>query len=171
MPKFKILRATLDHANDIGYVTALSWQAAYKSIVPYEFLSKFTPEKRSKKFKKVMLTRLEEHYVAYLDKAPIGTLVIGAALDKDASKSIGEVGAIYLLPEFWGKGYGKRLMDFGVTRLKEMGYKAITLWVLEENQRARSFYEKYGYMLDGAKKEISLGKPLFEVRYRLQIKL
>jgi len=49
--------------------------------------------------------------------------------------------------------------------LKSMGYREIILWTFEENKRARYFYEKYGFVLDGAKKEMNKGKALVAVRY------
>jgi ribosomal protein S18 acetylase RimI-like enzyme len=43
----------------------------------------------------------------------------------------------------------------------------ITLWVLQDNQRALGFYEKIGYRPDGAEKEIQLtGRSLTEIRLR-----
>lgn len=52
----KIVRATENHADDMGYVHAVSWHTAYKDIVPYEFLNDFTPEKRSAIFKRNLPT-------------------------------------------------------------------------------------------------------------------
>lgn len=50
--------------------------------------------------------------------------------------------------------------------LQKEGYKKIFLWVLEDNQNARGFYEKMGFR----KKEVYLddnigGKDLREVQY------
>jgi GNAT superfamily N-acetyltransferase len=165
----EIISATVDRAEDIGYVHATSWEKAYHGIVPKEFLDNFTPEKRTDIFRKTLtssdkLSR-DEFYVAYLNNQPMGMLVIGKSRDKDVNEKVSEIGAIYLLPGYWGKGYGKQLMDFAVNRLKELSYCKITLWVLEENKRARRFYERYGFVFDGAKKEINIGKPLIEVRY------
>ena len=49
----------------------------------------------------------------------------------------------YVVPEYWGTGVADELhtgaVELGVTRL----------WCLEENRRARRFYEKRGWTLDG----------------------
>ena len=79
---------------------------------------------------------------------------------------IADIGAIYFLPEYWGRGYGKYTMYFALDNLKNSGYKTVIIWVLEENYWARHLYEKCGFALDGIKKEINLGKLLVEVRYR-----
>lgn len=166
----KIVKATETHADNIGYIHAVSWCTVYKDIVPDEVLKNFTPENRSAIFKRNLPIRPEEYYVVYVEDKAAGMLVIGKSSDEDADDRNAEICAIYFLPEYWGKGYGKTLMDFAVYRLKELGFSQITLWVLEENTYARRFYERYGYIFDGTKKEINIGKLLVEVRYRMDLK-
>jgi RimJ/RimL family protein N-acetyltransferase len=44
------------------------------------------------------------------------------------------------------------------------------LWVLEDNPRARRFYEREGWALDGERKEDEyLGFRVAEVRYRIAL--
>jgi GNAT superfamily N-acetyltransferase len=83
---------------------------------------------------------------------------------------VGELYAIYALPEAWGTGAGRTLIRAGVQALREAGYRAAILWVLEDNPRARHFYEREGWELDGAAKEDDfLGIRVAEVRYRLTL--
>lgn len=35
-----------------------------------------------------------------------------------------------------------------------MGYRSAVVWVLEENRRARRFYEKYGFSSEGVYQQI-----------------
>jgi GNAT superfamily N-acetyltransferase len=88
--------------------------------------------------------------------------------DADADPALtGEIGAIYLLPEAWGGGTGRRLMDAALHGLARVGFTQATLWVLESNTRARRFYETAGWSADGTVKlDDSRGFPLSEVRYR-----
>src|SRR4030042_1278484 len=74
-----------------------------------------------------------------------------------------------IIPDYWGKGYGSKLFDFSISELRKRGYKEITLWVFEKNQRARTFYEKKGFSFDGTKKEINPEEKLIEIRYSLTI--
>jgi len=54
-----------------------------------------------------------------------------------------------------------------VAALRESGYREVILWVLEDNPRARRFYEREGWALDGGRKEDEfLGVQVTEVRYR-----
>ena len=77
-------------------------------------------------------------------------------------REAGEVYAIYILREYYGKGVGYALMNAAVERLK--GYSAIAVWVLEGNRRAIRFYQRYGFYFDGTKKEIILGTQNTELR-------
>jgi RimJ/RimL family protein N-acetyltransferase len=61
-------------------------------------------------------------------------------------------------------------MDAGEARLRELGHRDVILWVLEENPRARRFYDAAGWQLDGARRPIEvLGVSVPEVRYRKQL--
>jgi len=78
----------------------------------------------------------------------------------------GELFAIYVVPEAWGSGAGSALMASALEALRS--YSSATLWVLEDNPRARRFYEREGWSLDGGRRdEEFLGVTVAEVRYRI----
>ena len=81
---------------------------------------------------------------------------------------VGELAAIYALPDVWGSGVGRRLMAAAVNVLHDAAFVDAILWVLEGNDRAQRFYEIGGWQLDGAAKDVVIADiPLAEVRYRL----
>jgi RimJ/RimL family protein N-acetyltransferase len=54
--------------------------------------------------------------------------------------------------------------------LRRRGFTTATLWVLEDNPRARRFYEREGWVLDGEQREEEfLGVAISEVRYRITL--
>ena len=57
------------------------------------------------------------------------------------------------------------MLDFSIKELKSVEPKEISLWVFEENIKARRFYEKCGFTLDGANKELDIGKVFTAIRY------
>jgi GNAT superfamily N-acetyltransferase len=61
-----------------------------------------------------------------------------------------EIGTLYAMPEAWGTGVGKQLMAAALTTLGQADYAQAVLWVLEDNERARRFYEAAGWRPDGA---------------------
>ena len=54
--------------------------------------------------------------------------------------------------------------------LKKRGYRDAFLWTLEENERARRFYEKYGFTCTGETLETRIGgKTVREIRYAIRL--
>ena len=91
----------------------------------------------------------------------VGFAVYGQSRDEDLPDA-GEVVAIYVLSEYYGRKIGYRLMNEAVSKLSE--YNTIFVWVLEKNERAIRFYHKYGFEFDGCKKQWNLGTPVSIVR-------
>ena len=61
----------------------------------------------------------------------------------------GEVWAFYLHPDRWGSGAASQLMEHVEERLKAEGFVTSVLWVLDDNPRARRFYEREGWKATG----------------------
>ena len=60
-------------------------------------------------------------------------------------------------------------MDSVINELRIHEYKEVILYVLEENTRARKFYERYGFELYNDDKEVIIGgKKLTAVRYAIR---
>ena len=75
-----------------------------------------------------------------------------------------EISSIYILGEYRNKGYGKEMIAFIRDLYTD---KNVYLWVLEENIRARFFYEKNGFKNTGIKRNIWRGKDYVQIRYEL----
>jgi GNAT superfamily N-acetyltransferase len=173
MAEFSICK--LSHEDVYEYVAChiSCWQAAFKGIIPDCYLENLPKEieERTQKIKNGLNEAKFQYYYAAFGAQMIGRLIFGKCDDEDKPNA-GEIGALYLLPEFWGKGFGRKMMDFAVDELKNAGHNEIILWVLEENSRGRQFYEGYGFSPDGAKKEIKDIKgerPIIQVRYSLEV--
>ena len=144
----------------IANIYASSWKTAYKDIVPQDYLDKISENNWADKLR----NSTSDAYILIENGKYIGTSSVCAARDEEMS-GWGEIISIYLLPEYFGKGYGKPLFDNSVDALLDMGYNKIYVWVLEQNTRARKFYEKNGYKFSD-KKFINIGgKDLPEMRY------
>ena len=71
--------------------------------------------------------------------------------------------ALYVLPEFQGRGHGKKLMAAVEEDFCRRGVGETVLSVLDANRRARAFYESLGYVDDGTSKEESFGSATLTV--------
>ena len=79
---------------------------------------------------------------------------------------IGELYAIYVDPDRWSPGAGRALIERARSDCAT-AYAEATLWVLEDNPRARSFYEAPAGRSTAAARRTSAGASRApEVRYR-----
>jgi ribosomal protein S18 acetylase RimI-like enzyme len=93
--------------------------------------------------------------------------VVGFASCGESRDAVGEgeLYAIYALPEAWGSGIGPALMTAALAALRATGFATASLWVLEDNPRARRFYEREGWTQRGLREEEVLGIPIREAGY------
>lgn len=169
MENIKIRWAVYDDAEDLGTIHSQGWKAAYKNIIPDKVLRLITAQERKKRFEEAIIDKTQETAVLTKDNKVIGFCTLGANRDEDLDDSYGEIWGIYLLPQYWGRGLGKALINWGIQELAQRGYDKISLWVLKDNIIARNFYEKIGFLFDGTVKDIEIGRLLREVRYVLSI--
>lgn len=66
---------------------------------------------------------------------------------------------------FLGKLSHTKIFSILHKRIKDLGFSEITIWVLNDNLKAKKFYERNGFKLDDNSKEIEIGAKLLEVRY------
>jgi len=167
-----IIRKVLkDDAYEYAVNHIKCWQDAYKGVIPDDYLDSMSTEleQRAERNRQFLAEPGDCDYCcAELDGEMVGRLVFGKSHDDDKT-DVGEIHAIYLLAEFWGKGYGKQMMDYALAELTRLGYNEVTIWVFRENKRGRQFYEKHGFLADGKEMELEFGKPLKCMRYTLSI--
>ena len=151
-----------DDARAIAEVHVRSWQAAYRGVVADEFLDSLDVDRRVEMIEGVIRDESKGLLVAEQDGHVAGFSMLAASYDE----GWGEVLAIYASPDHWGVGVGYELMAASVEWLHEQGYQRAMLMVLEDNPRARTFYERQGWSLG---KRIRIenigGRDLTEVRY------
>jgi GNAT superfamily N-acetyltransferase len=75
----------------------------------------------------------------------------------------GELRSLYVEPAAQGAGTGAALYEHARAELRAAGYAEVVLWVFEANGHARGFYERRGWVADGATRTTA-GAP--ELRYR-----
>lgn len=160
---FNIRLATLEDAKYCADIHAKSWYFAYSDIVQKEIIDEHNA-RCLMIWNKMLENNNESHYVIMLDDVIIGFFTIAGSRDEDLKESFFEIIGLYLSPEYIGAGYGKQAMDWIKGEIQSRGYNKISLWVLEENERARRFYEKSGFKADGEVKPSGLAETQ-EVRY------
>jgi GNAT superfamily N-acetyltransferase len=82
-----------------------------------------------------------------------------------------EVTHLYVVAAERGRGTGRLLLERAVAVARAAGYGVLAVWTLEENRRARRFYERFGLVGDGARRTDPelFGNDAAEVRYRMEL--
>jgi GNAT superfamily N-acetyltransferase len=146
-----------------GFVRAYerSWDAALSDLAGRR-LEELSPyEERLKAFRRTFGAELPEGAGAWVVEA--GGEIVGVA-----TRNGPEVRALYVVPEAWGTGGGRALLDEVLAEIRAGGAMEATLWVVEGNVRARRFYEREGWEPTGETRETPLGP--VELQYALQLR-
>ena len=166
--KYEIRRAVIDDAASLANIIVESWKSAYSSIIPATEMVKFLDKQRRQQQFEKFIQDGEIILIGICHGVPCG-LVFANKDNDEQLEECGSIYSIYFLEEYWGKGLAAKLMDKVISILKDEGCRRILLWVYEENERARGFYERYGFIFDGAKKHSQFSNKPIELRYILEI--
>lgn len=155
-----------DDLTAIGEIYETSWKYAYKDIIPMEWMDSRPKKSWCGKINQNGRTDM----IVLCDGRIVGTASFGTSR-WEKFKDYGEIVAIYLLPEFMGKGIGSALIEHCISELQRCGFGKILLWVLEKNIRARKFYEKHGFVLTDEFMDDNIGgRDVREIMYVLSAK-
>ena len=155
----KIIIKTMETPEEIEGKSLVHWQTwreAYDNLLPAEYQETMTLDRCrffSQKYP-------ENTLIAMDGKKVVGFISYGNFCDE--AIQAGEIIALYVLKDYYGKGVGKQLMHAAFAVLDR--FSEIYLWVLKDNKRAISFYQKMGFTFDGQEKILELGKPVKELR-------
>jgi ribosomal protein S18 acetylase RimI-like enzyme len=161
-----IRHATPTDAPAIAAIHVRAWQVAYEGVFPDEFLVGLSVQQRTEFWHQELTENRSSVLVFEKDGVIAGWASGGASRDADV-QGTSEIYAVYVAPDHWRHGIGRRLMTAIEERLSSRG--DVTLWVLVQNQRAIAFYRTCGYQSDGGEKSGQLGGvTISEVRFRKQ---
>ncbi|MBR6165187.1 MAG: GNAT family N-acetyltransferase [Clostridia bacterium] len=149
-----IREATVNDSARIAEIDVISSRYAYKGIVPDECLyNDLSVENRIPVHKKWIAEKRFGIY-AYEDAGTgiiQGMMGIGMSEDDDKQGAF-ELHYIYVDPDYVRMGIGSEMLQFFEQKGKEKGCPEYVVWVLEENEIGRNFYEKNNYRSDGKEK-------------------
>ncbi len=160
-------RASGADASAVAAAHVRSWQAAYRGIVPDDFLDNLDVGARAGRYAFDLVAPDDpETWIAVEGEVVLGLVTVSPSRDEDL-RGMGEVRALYVIPDRWRSGVGSALMVEAVQLLLDRGFTEAALWVLEDNARGRRFYEAAGWRPDGGTQRLAIGgRELGEVRYR-----
>jgi GNAT superfamily N-acetyltransferase len=155
-PTATIRSARRADADGITDVQVASWRAGYAHVFPDSILYADDFDSTRRAFWNAWRFAPGHRIaVAAVPVDDIGERIVGFASfgpERERARGFtgrGEVWAFYLHPEAWGTGAAISLMEHVEVRLLAEGFDTAVLWVLDDNPRARRFYERHGWATTG----------------------
>ena len=158
----EIREARASDADAIGYVHYHGWMETYSGLVSDALLQGRSLEKSRSIFQNL---GCRDMFVAFVDEDIAGFCGYGKVRGGDVPSTWGEIQGIYVLKKYQRMSIGKQLLEKSLCMLSHQGYEAALLWVLKNNSKAISFYEKNRFHFDGTERTEILGTPVVEKRY------
>ncbi|MFI9488978.1 GNAT family N-acetyltransferase [Promicromonospora sp. NPDC052451] len=152
--------ATLSDAAAVAQVHHTTWVTTYGSILPPEFWVTATLERRVATWER-WLGNGAAPVIAEVAGEVVGIAMAGESVEQDDVLPVRDqqLYLLYVLAAHHGTGVGQALLDAVVPP-----GTAAQLWVAEDNPRARRFYERNGFAMEGARVLDTNAADLAEVR-------
>ena len=160
---YLIRKRTKEDCKDIAHVVTVAWNETYKGIVPDWFLDelKNNEEKRAKKTFNEFDEQDNNQFVLEVDNKVVGFVNFGVTGD-ESYQNCGEIFALYVLSEYKGNGFGRKLVETAKNELKNMGCDKMIIACLKGNP-SNDFYKHIGgvYVKDGLYKRLQLEENVY----------
>ncbi|MEV4255377.1 GNAT family N-acetyltransferase [Spirillospora sp. NPDC049652] len=166
-----VRHATPEDAEPIARVHVAAWQLAFRGVLPEAELDALHWTQRVGGWRERIapgsgVTVL----VAEVDGEVAGFAASGPPHDADLRpERAWELYMMYLGPASWRRGIGTALLRRTIEAVPPH-VPEMVLWVLDENARARAFYERHGLTADGTSRPSMLGPPYTDFRYRVSLR-
>ncbi len=140
---------TAEEMDEKGCIHWQTWHETYKDLMSENYLKNVTQEK---------CVEMAHRWPQNTLLLKVDNKIVGFSCYGENSDGDGEIIAIYLLSEYQKKRLGYELMKATFDKLADK--TKVTLWVLEGNEKAVKFYERYGFQFAGIEKHSSVGTEL-----------
>jgi len=157
--------AVLSDAPDMSEVHMRSWEAAYKDIIPPDFIREKNATRPSL-YSRVITEENVSSYVIQYEGKTVGIMCIAPPQDDDIGDTFYELHYIYLHPDHFRQGIGIQALTFAFNKARSFNKAAMIVWVFAENANSIQFYEKCGFVPDGKTKTLDYGKAMKCIRMR-----
>jgi len=152
MDKSAIRRGVPSDVEAVADLHATSRRSAYQGLVADEIIQRLSMEEGRIRWT-VFLSEQSalRCWIAEMPEGMAGFILVGPSGD-DGRPTHGEVCALHVATNLRGDGIGRRLLDVATVDMAQR-HAAAVLWVVRDNVGARRFYEREGWVADGATRD------------------
>jgi ribosomal protein S18 acetylase RimI-like enzyme len=156
-----IRRAVADDAKLIAELSAITFFDTFKGTCTDDDMQGFIKDYFSiEQVEKELQDNDDFYFIAFINGNPAGYIRMKEEVSdvEIINKHRGiELKRIYVLKEYHSKKIGAALMNFALDFATEKNYELIWLGVWEHNERARAFYNKFGFEDSGVMHPFPIG--------------
>ena len=142
--KYNIRKMTKEDCREAAHVITIAWNETYKSIVPDDFLNSLYQNEEERAINSY--NRWDDsgnhQFVLEVDNKIVGYMNVGIT-DDVGYDNCGEIHAIYIINGYKGYGFGKKLVEAGISELKNMNCDKMLIGCLVGNP-TNEFYKRIG---------------------------
>lgn len=139
----EICIATDEDCRSLAILKKMIWETTYRGIYPNEKLDKYNIDINENKFKEMIKKQSQTLFIVLNDSEIIGYMSCGKIM-RAFDKYTHDIGLLYLLKEYQGKGLGSKLFEFAKNELKNQGVTEFIVSCNKYNFSAQQFYTKMG---------------------------
>ena len=143
---YRIRRVAPGDEAVLAYIQTESWKAAFQHILAKDVLDRCTNlDRATQMYRRLLEEKKGNGYILEINGEGHCIAWWDATREADM-EGFAELICIHSLQNNWGKGYGSKMMDKVLEDIAAAGYTKTMLWVFEENERAKMFYEAKGFV-------------------------
>lgn len=141
---YKIRKMKRSDCADVTHVVTVAWNETYRGIVDDSILDDLYKNEDERTNRSI--SRFDDNnnhsFVLEVNDKIVGFINVGSA-DDEEFLNCGEIYALYIISEYKGQGYGRKLISEGINELKNMGYNKMIISCLQGN-KTNDFYKHIG---------------------------
>ncbi len=161
-----VREATVADAEAIGEVHAEAWRAGHRDLFEGDWLDRLAAQRRVRWTTEMTDRRFASKTILVAERGHRVAAFVYFGPHTDGHPD-GEIFDCYTHPTAWGRGVAPTLMDAAWEQLRETRFRRVRLWTMVGANRARHFYESYGFTETGRRREYDFGdgRPVLQVEY------
>ena len=140
----------------VAAVHVAGWQAGYAGLLPASYLDGLQREDHAARYSFADGGVGRPATVVAVEADDVIGFATTGPVPNAESVGQGQLYALYVRPDCWRRGVGRRLLVDARARLVHAGCTTAVLWMLAGNERAQRFYRADGWRPNGARRNETL---------------
>lgn len=142
---FAVRPASLRDAKPVAEIHVAAWQACIDASGPAEARQSVAVDRCQAYWREAIDLCEPQVLVATENERVVGFVGFDRSRDKGTPSTTGELWALYVSPEHWGRGAGLALWDAARDGLQEEGCTKVSIWLPMRFERTMRFVELAGF--------------------------